>query len=40
MLHTFSDGSILQKVKAKELVGIPVWRGNRFIDLSHAKKIK
>ena len=40
MLHTFSDGSVLKKIKAKELVGIPVWKGNRFIDLSHANKIK
>jgi hypothetical protein len=40
MLHTFSDGSVLQKIKAKELVGIPVWKGNRFIDLAHANKIK
>lgn len=40
MLHTFSDGSVLKKIKAKELVGIPVWKGNRFIDLNHANKIK
>jgi len=40
MLHTFSDGSVLKKIKAKELVGIPVWKGNRFIDVAHANKIK
>jgi len=40
MLHTFSDGSVLQKIKAKELVSIPVWKGNRFIDLEHANKIR
>ena len=40
MLHTFSDGSVLQKIKAKELLGVPVWKGNRFIDLNHANKIK
>uniref|UniRef100_A0A6C0D6I4 ParB/Sulfiredoxin domain-containing protein n=1 Tax=viral metagenome TaxID=1070528 RepID=A0A6C0D6I4_9ZZZZ len=40
MLHTFLDKSVLQKIKAKELIGIPVWRGNRFIDLDHADKIK
>ena len=39
ILHTFSDRSILRKIKAKELVGIPVWKGNRFIDLEHANKI-
>jgi len=40
MIHTFSDNSTLQKVSAKTLVGIPVWRGNRFIDLNHANQIK
>ena len=40
MLHTFSDGSILQKIKAKELVSIPVWKGNRFIDIEHANRIR
>ena len=40
MLHTFLDKSVLVKVKASELVTIPVWRGNRFLDLTHANKIK
>ena len=40
MIHTFIDKSVLVKVKAKELVGIPVWRGNRFLDIAHAEKIK
>ena len=40
MLHTFSDASVLQKIKAKELIGIPVWKGNRFIDIAHAQQIK
>ena len=40
MLHTFSDRSILQTLKAKELIGIPVWKGNRFINLDHANTIK
>ena len=39
MIHAFSDKSVLLKMKAKELVGIPVWKGNRFIDLEHANKI-
>jgi hypothetical protein len=38
-LFTFSDGSTLRKIKAKELVNIPVWKGNRFIDLAHANEI-
>ena len=40
MLHTFSDKSILQKISAEALILIPVWKGNRFIDLNHANKIK
>ena len=40
MLHTFSDRSILKKIKAKELVGIQVWKGNRFIDAEHVNNIK
>ena len=39
MIHTFSDRSVLVKMKAKELIGIPVWKGNRFIDLEHAERI-
>jgi hypothetical protein len=40
MLHTFSDGSVLYKIKAHELISIPVWKGNRFINLDHANQIK
>lgn len=39
-LFTFSDGSILYKIKARELANIPVWKGNRFIDLAHANEIR
>ena len=40
MLHAFSDKSVLKKIKARELVGISVWKGNRFIDMAHAAAIK
>jgi len=40
MLHTFSDKSILKRISAKTLVGIPVWRGNRHIDMNHVNQIK
>jgi len=39
MIHTFSDTSVLKKIKAKELAGIQVWKGNRFIDKEHSKNI-
>ena len=40
MLHRFNDGSILKLMSAKELVSIPVWKGNRILDTEHASKIK
>lgn len=40
LLHTFSDGSVLRKCNVRELIGIPVWRGNRYIDMEHVKQIK
>ena len=40
MIHTYMDKSTLNKISAKTLVSIPVWRGNRFIDLNHANQIK
>lgn len=40
MLHTFSDGSLLTRMSAKELIHIPVWKGNRILDQAHAKKIQ
>lgn len=40
LLHTFSDNSVLKKINVRELVTIPVWRGNRYIDLEHARQIE
>lgn len=40
ILHTFSDNSILTKISVQKLIGIPVWRGNRYIDINHAIQIK
>ena len=40
MLRTFSDGSKLRLMSAKELVTIPVWKGNRIMDEEHAKTIR
>lgn len=39
-LHTFSDNSVLKRINVKELIMIPVWRGNRHIDTGHANLIK
>jgi len=40
MIHTLHDGSRLMTMSAKELIRIPVWKGNRIIDMDHVHKIK
>jgi hypothetical protein len=40
VLHSLHDGSQLKVISAKELISIPIWQGNRTIDLSHVAKIK
>jgi hypothetical protein len=39
-LHTFSDGSVLRKMAARDFVSIEVWDGNRNLNLEHKKKIQ
>jgi hypothetical protein len=38
--HTLHDGSCMTLMSAKELVQIPVWKGNRTIDSAHALQIR
>ena len=40
LLHTYTDGSKLYKMSALTLIRIPIWKGNRIIDLDHVKNIK
>lgn len=40
MLSTLHDGSRLRTMGARELIEIPIWKGNRIIDMSHVQKIK
>jgi hypothetical protein len=40
MLHTYNDGSKLITMSAKDLINIPVWKGNRILDVDHMKNIK
>jgi len=40
LIHTYSDGSKLFKMSALALIRIPIWKGNRIIDLEHVKNIK
>jgi hypothetical protein len=39
-MFTFTDGTTLHQIKSRELANIPVWKGNRFIDLAHADRIR
>jgi hypothetical protein len=38
-LFQFSDGSILRKMQAKDLIKLEVWQGNRFLDNEHKQDI-
>ena len=40
MIHIYNDGSILKVISSRELVAIPIWKGNRILDESHANEIK
>lgn len=40
MLHTLNDGSKVRLIQAKELVHIPIWHGNRYMNGEHVAKIK
>jgi hypothetical protein len=33
-LYTYSDGSVLKTMNMKTFLGIPVWKGNRHIDVA------
>lgn len=39
-LCTLHDGSRLRTMSAKELTKVPIWNGNRIIDMIHVQKIK
>lgn len=40
MISSLYDGSRLRTMGARELVEIPIWKGNRIIDMVHVQKIK
>lgn len=40
MLHKYSDGSILKVISSRDLVAIPIWKGQRIMDKEHATQIK
>lgn len=40
MLHTYNDGSILKTMTARDLVALPIWKGQRILDKNHSDSIK
>lgn len=40
VLHTLSDGSTIRLMGSRELIAIPVWKGNRVIDMMHVQNLK
>ena len=40
VLHIYHDGSRLYKMSARALSKIPIWKGNRIIDMNHVSNIK
>jgi hypothetical protein len=40
MLYKYNDGSVLKVIKARELIRIPIWKGQRILDKDHIKTIK
>ena len=39
-LHTYNDGSKLYRMPVNDLLAIPIWKGNRIIDMTHVDAIK
>jgi hypothetical protein len=40
ILHTFHDGSVLRCMNVKDLLTLPIWKGNRILDKDHVAKLK
>ena len=39
LLHIYNDNSRLYKMSARSLIQIPIWKGNRILDIQHAQNI-
>lgn len=39
-LFTLSDGSTYRVISSRELITIPIWKGNRVVDTAHVEAIK
>ena len=40
LLHEYNDGSCLYRMSARSLCRIPIWKGNRMLDMAHMEALK
>jgi len=40
ILYTYNNGATLHKIGVRELLKIPIWKGNRILDLAHCAEIQ
>ena len=40
MLYKFNDDSVMAVMSSHDLLNIPVWKGNRILDITHSEEIK
>lgn len=40
LLHEYNDGSCLYRMSARSLCRIPIWKGNRVLDMEHMDALK
>lgn len=39
-LHKYHDNSVLGTISVRALLAIPIWKGNRIIDMAHVRRIQ
>jgi hypothetical protein len=39
LLHTYADGSKLIRTSIRNLQALPIWKGNRIIDMTHVQRL-
>ena len=40
IIYTYNNGATLHKISVRELLKIPIWKGNRILDLAHVAEIQ
>ena len=39
-LHKYNDGSCLYRMSARAICRVPIWKGNRIMDMTHVQQLK